>query len=476
MTQRLADYKVLVGVEEELFIVNSRGFLAKASEAVSKELIQHLREDPELLEEARKYLFGLQWEPNPSQIEYVTLPTPIERIVDAVCFGRELLAKAAQNIGLLIYVGSTHPVQSTPLPINGTHINISIRKKNNKRLPLRALTYIYNNIRNHLPELIALSANSPVCAGEYTGFASSRLRYSKVLRVSEYGKIRRIPLSIVPRRKRMVFRYIILFNKPKAHEYKLVANQAGNRLLDITPRGPITNIIEDIRKSPRETRIEIRAIDNQSSEKFLSDIIKIIAGLALEALHKLIRGERIKERPQLIANREKAIRFGIDATFLINGESISAYEAVKMMLERISYYLDLLDLKLESPIARAIPEIKYYGAPKIIDEDGIYGRLLLRGKTIVNVRIGTERVLLDNFGVKKVLPPNSLVKGLLLRDYSLKWVSEKPGIIHRYKEIRRRYWLMMNEGYIRILPGDEIISAESAAQFLSNRLEKYLLE
>jgi len=471
----LSRYKFRVGIEEELFIVNSRGFLVKAAEPVSKVLANMLRESSELLEIARKFLFGLQWEPNPSQIEYVTHPLPIEAIREAIIFGRELIAKAAKKLGLLIYVGSMHPVQSSPFPINGTHINISVWRRNNRKLPIRTLQYVYNNIRNHLPELISLSANTPICAGEYSGFMSSRLRFSRVLKKSSFAKLRRMPLSIVPRSKRTTFKYIILFNKPKKQEYKLVAHETGSRLLDITPRGPITNIVEDYRKSIRETRIEIRVFDNQSDERFLIDLIKITLALALEGLHKMIRGERIKEKSNLIENRDRAIRDGIDAFFLFGNEEISAYEAVEEMIERVSEYLDALGLKLESPLAKLQPEIKYYGMPKILDENDILRRLILRGKNIIRVKLGSNRKLLDYFGNEINLPTNSVVGGILIRDYKLKWVGDDSKIIRRFTEIRKRYWVMTTDGYVRLMSNDEIIEAKSAAEYLSEKLEMMYL-
>ncbi len=52
--------KLRVGLEEEVFIVNELGFLARHSEAVVEGLLEVLRSDEELLTEARRRLIGLQ--------------------------------------------------------------------------------------------------------------------------------------------------------------------------------------------------------------------------------------------------------------------------------------------------------------------------------------------------------------------------------------------------------------------------------
>ena len=194
----LDNYNIKIGLEEEIFITNSKGFLISQSETLSSALITMLRENEELLKQARNYLFGLQWEPHPSQIEYVTRPVHPSRVKEIVTFARRILAKAAGSISAKIYTGSIHPVQSNPTPLNGTHISVSVFRKDKRRPTIKMIQYIHNHIRNHLPEIIALTANSPICDGEKLEIASARLHFSRVLTPSNFAVIKRMPISYVP--------------------------------------------------------------------------------------------------------------------------------------------------------------------------------------------------------------------------------------------------------------------------------------
>jgi len=463
---KIDDIDIKIGLEEEIFLTNSKGFLLPYSEHVSSILISLLRKNEKLLEKAQYYLFGLQWEPNPSQIEYVTRPLSIDHLRDAIIFSRELIAKAVSEIEGKIYIGSAHPVQSTPYPLNGVHISISIKRKNKKRPTIKALQYIHNHIRNHLPELIALSANSPICRGEYTGYVSSRLYYSRVLSPANYAVIKRIPISFVPRQKRSIFRYIVLFGKKKTKEAKIIAHDDGLRLLDITPRGPLTNIIEDIAKRDNESRIEIRAIDVQSSEDYIMDIVKIIIGLSLEALDKMLRGEVIRERENLMENRQRAIKDGINAVFINKEKEIIAQESILTMIERIEKYLDLLDLKLTTPLRRGIPEIEFYGLPEIVDENPKLFELIKKGRVIIGLKCKDEKRYYPIMPYDAKVANHEDLEGILFADYDLEWFESPRNIIRRFTKIERRYWILTSLGYVKIGRFDRIKYARNPISHL----------
>ena len=462
ISRLLDNLNVLIGIEEEVFIVNSKGFLAPHAEMVSAELIRLLREDEFLLKKTANRLMGLQWEPNPSQIEYVTRPMELDKVEETVSFARKLLAMAADRISCKIYTGSVHPVQSSPFPINGMHVSISIFKRKKKRPTIKTIQYVHNHVRNHLPEIIALTANSPVVAGRYIGYASARLFFSRVLVPSNYAVVKHVPMSFIPREKRSVFRYIVIFERnQKKKVARIIAHRHGLRLLDITPRGPFTNIIEDFSKSRRESRVEIRAIDIQSSVQSLSDIVKIMVALSIEAISKLVKGEKIGERPNMIENRNRAIKNGINAMFLKeNGGEISARESVLNMIERVETVLDEMGLKLKSSLRKAVPETERF--PKIIIKDDYpeLFELIDKGRTIVRVKTDRKSLIPVNYNKEREKIDKKYLTGIVFADYTLDW-QEEDNIVQRFTKITRNYWLMTLEGYVKINKKDKIIGARN---------------
>lgn len=174
-------YRFKVGIEEEGFTLNKLGFLTQYSYTVAEDLLNMIQKDREKLLEVRKILLGIQWEPDPSQIEYVTHPHDLQDIYQAIKFSRTTLGECAYRNGLVMAFISMHPVQSMPLPINGTHINISYSGISEARR-LGQLNYVANYLRKYMPEIIAATANTPIYRGIYNEYTSNRLRLSKVLK------------------------------------------------------------------------------------------------------------------------------------------------------------------------------------------------------------------------------------------------------------------------------------------------------
>lgn len=454
-------YDIRVGVEEEVFIVNDLGFLSMHSDSVMKNLVSMLENESDILDRAKKYLFGFQWEPHPSQVEYVTRPYSLLEIKKAIHFGREILAKGAKLLNHKIYIGSLHPVQSKPNPMCGTHISISVNRKNGKKAKIKELQYIFNHIRNHLPEIIALTANSPICEGEYTGFASSRLFYSKVLSDSSLAVIKRGSIFPVPHNKRRISRYTIIFSKFHKSSLRLIANPKGERLLDITPRGPLTNIVEDLSKKRNESRIEIRVIDNQPDIKYLADIIKIISGLALEALDNLAKGHKLKERENLRKLKYSAIRDGINARVSIDSKTIILRDATKEMIDKAIQYLEPIGIKLETALKEAKSASELYSIPRIENPSEKLGLYIKKGKTYLEILTHESKILKTISGIPVLVPENTKLFGKLFADFKLEWIESPQGIIRSFKKIKKNYWLATRDGYIRLSNNDKILKARN---------------
>ncbi len=93
------DYKVLCGIEEEFLIINKNGTLAKKADDIMVKSAEILEKDQNFLNSLQVKIRGLDAEPSPSQIEYVTLPLPPSSLEQAVFEGRKLLTEAARKIG-----------------------------------------------------------------------------------------------------------------------------------------------------------------------------------------------------------------------------------------------------------------------------------------------------------------------------------------------------------------------------------------
>ena len=452
---------IKVGVENELFTLNDKGFIIPASKIVVKEIIQDILNKEVDIDLLKNLIYGIQWEPHPAQLEIVTQPLSYVLIEKAMRISRQYIADVAERKKIKIYGGSVHPIQSNPFPINGTHISISVFPRKRKGMTRKFLTYIHNNIRRHIPELIALTANSPIIAGNPSGYVSARLVYSRVLRPSNYAVIKRSKTTIIPREKRALLKYAFVFTDKKKYEHKVVANEVGLRFLDVTPRGPFTNIIEDRWSSPKVSRVEARFLDNPSNIDYLMDIIAILIGLSLEAVDKLYRNERIEEPPNLTENRRRAIKDGINATFIIDGATRPARECVIEMLQRVQTYLDMLGIKLRTSLAQGVPEIEYYGAPEIISaHNGIMKNIFL-GKILMKVQLNGSRHLITIGGEKRRLKEKTRIFGLAFPEYNFEWDEDEHNIVSRFRKIRISYWLLTQHGYVRLMPDDRILIATS---------------
>ncbi|MFW9827544.1 MAG: hypothetical protein ACFFEY_08135, partial [Candidatus Thorarchaeota archaeon] len=100
------DYQVLCGIEEEFLIINKNGRLARAADDIMVKSAEILEKDQGFLSSLQVKIRGLDAEPSPSQIEYVTLPLPPTSLEKAVIEGRKLLTEAAKNLGVKILAQS----------------------------------------------------------------------------------------------------------------------------------------------------------------------------------------------------------------------------------------------------------------------------------------------------------------------------------------------------------------------------------
>ena len=457
-----------VGIEEEGFVLNNMGFLAPYSYKVAEDLLNLIQRDGDLMMRIRRVLLGIQWEPDPSQIEYVTHPLSLQDIYDSIRFSRELLGRCAQQNELIMAFMSMHPIQSTPLPINGTHINISYTGINEARR-LRQLNYVANYLRNYIPEIIAATSNTPIYRGTYNGYINNRLRLSKVLKHSDYSRLVIKPFRVIPPTMRERFRYGIIFEKIRRYIRRIEVNKDGDRLLDLTVRGPYTNIIEDIFKSPEATRIEIRLIDNQLDINYLNDVVTMLLGLTYEAIENYGRGVDLKKRDNLDILRERAIKYGVEAE-TDDGEKMG--DKIKELIERIEPLVETLGLKFRSPLRKGIPEYKLHNI-EILDMNPSITSLRLDGYQWMEIETTGKRKVIKLNGETKTVD-RGRYKGMIIPEYSMEY-EEENGILRRVKRIHIKYYLYTSIGYIELRSEDSIIKSLKPIERLLQVTERSIL-
>ncbi|MEM2373403.1 MAG: glutamate-cysteine ligase family protein [Thermoproteota archaeon] len=175
--------------------------------------------------------------------------------------------------------------------------------------------WIYNMIRNFIPEIMALTVNSPILLGNPCGVKSIRMD----VRNPNIGPIDGVP-------------YLTDYDFLRTAE---LINKSDARLMDVTPFS-------------RKPTVEVRIMDNQISIERSVAIAAILEALAFKARKILNEGNIIPGVSQevLARNREAALTHGLSAIFNVDNniklayhgsgkQKIKAFEAVEEMLKFI---------------------------------------------------------------------------------------------------------------------------------------------
>jgi hypothetical protein len=363
-----------------------------------------------------------------------------------------------------------HPIQSNPHPMNGTHINISFREEGMTRPSIELLNYTSNFLRNYIPEMIAITANTPIMNGIYNGYASNRLMNSKVLKENPYSEIVVQPVRVVPPTMRSRFRYGVIFEKIRRYIRRIEVNPQGDRLADLTVRGPVTNILEDMFKDPETTRIEIRFIDNQISIDYLNDAIILILGLVMEGIYRHQRGYKLRKRNGLSRLRWEAITNGIEG-LAEDGRTFG--ERIQEIINKVDKYISRIGFEFKSPIKNGIPEAKI-NKIKIIDNNPELTRLSIEGRYWIKIKLSGERQITTTTG-KTRKSTKDIYNGVHIIQYEINFTHNR-GILNKIKSIKKHHLLYTKEGYIKIHGDDKILEAEKPIIRISNVLSKGLLK
>lgn len=310
-----------LGVEEEFQLVDPSTFrLVPVVEQVLGQLDDSLRDQ-------------VKHELMQSVVETVT---PVCRgLADAAeCLPRlrREVARAAESTGAALISAGTTPIscwedqQVTDKPryreivarlqwvarrelIFGLHVHVGVDSADK-------CLFVFNGLREVLPEMLALSANSPFWQGAETGLQSSRVK---------------------------VFDAFPRSGMPPAFpggwdewEALLRRGKAIGRVPDHT------YVWWDVRPHPEFGTVEVRICDAQTRMPDTLALAALIQATVAELGDRFERGEQITSTPQMLLeeNRWSAARYGLDGEFVdfTRDESVDTRHAIARLLDRVEPY------------------------------------------------------------------------------------------------------------------------------------------
>jgi len=304
-----------VGIEEELMILDADSLdLASAIDAILGDGPASEQIKPELLE---------------SVLEIATSPCASVAEAGAELAGLRAEASArARRAGLAIGASGTHPfarwedqrvvsddryrglIRSLGFVarqelVFGMHVHIGMAD------PEETIA-VANNLRPHVPLLIALGANSPLWRGEPTGLASSR----------------------VP-----IFRAFPRVGLPPRFDGWADFERRVEMLAEADVIGDYTYLWYDVRPHPRLGTIEIRAMDSQTRVEHTLALAALVQSLVKLLTEEFQAGGEILDPPWelLDENRWLAARHGLEADLLdpLTGRRRGVRELTEELLERL---------------------------------------------------------------------------------------------------------------------------------------------
>jgi glutamate---cysteine ligase / carboxylate-amine ligase len=168
-----------------------------------------------------------------------------------------------------------------------------------------------NGLRTYLPELLALSANSPFWHGRATGLASTRIKVFDSF-----------PRSSIPP----------AFASFRDFELLIERGVKTNSFPDYT------YIWWDLRPHPKLGTIEVRICDVQTRIESAGAIVALTQALVATLGEGFDRGERMPVEPALLVseNKWRAARYGLDTNLIdfSNDTERPAADAVRALVER----------------------------------------------------------------------------------------------------------------------------------------------
>jgi carboxylate-amine ligase len=283
----------------------------------------------------------------------VEVNTGICQDVDEV--GRDLAAKlstagkVARHQGVLLAWGGTHPfshwrdqpVVPTPRYLElaehfretlcrqltfGLHVHVGVRDGDTAVRVCRQLT-------ERLPDLLALSANSPFWCGRATGLHSHRV---EVMGASPFGGL-----------------------PPRLGGWEDYARLVDHLMTVGVIRSP-KDLWWDVRPSPEHGTVEIRMCDMPADLPSVLGLTALIQCLVADLAGGRDNAPSLDDCGMLIVrqNRWRAARFGLDAEFVEPraGGRVPAREAIKDLVDRLRGVAERLGCERQLELAWAMAD------------------------------------------------------------------------------------------------------------------------
>lgn len=192
--------------------------------------------------------------------------------------------------------------------IFGLHVHVGVES------PDKAI-YVFNHIRRFLPEMLALSANSPFWQGRETGLRSSRAN---------------------------VFESFPRSGVPDAFESYAQWDALMQRAMGLGAMEDYTFVWWDVRPHPKFGTIEIRACDAQTRLHDSLALAALVQATAAWLGEQFDLGVRRELPPKMFIEENKwsATRYGLGGEFLDldHERRIPAREAVSRLIETVAPY------------------------------------------------------------------------------------------------------------------------------------------
>jgi carboxylate-amine ligase len=302
-----------LGVEEEFQLLNGESFeLSSRFDEVLEAAGGDERIKPELMQ---------------SVIEVAThVASNVEEAIEDARGLRRQLRNAAAEGGTLIASAGTHPFSRyehqdvTDQPryrelieamawvaerelIFGLHVHVGLRSA-------QEAIAVCNTMRTWLPELLALSANSPFWHGRDTGLASTRIKIFETF-----------PRSGLPP------------SFSSFEEFELLVERG----IKTGCFQDYTYIWWDLRPHPKLGTIELRICDGQTRLQSVAAIVALTQSLVATLAERFEEGRPLPSQPITLVNENKwrAARYGLetDLVDLEHDEERSAREAVMALVD-----------------------------------------------------------------------------------------------------------------------------------------------
>ena len=243
-------------------------------------------------------------------VELVTgICTTVGEAMDDLGDSLEVVRGLCDDIGVDLYGAGTHPfaewsaqqlseghryaelIERTQwwgrqMLIWGVHVHVGIDHRD-KVLP------VLSSLLEYYPHLLALSASSPMWAGEQTGYASNRAMM-----------FQQLPTAGLP------------FQFERWGEFEsFVHDQRKTGIID-----HLNEIRWDIRPSPHLGTIEVRVCDGMSNRDELAALVALTHCLVVDLSNRISAGEELPQMaPWLVQeNKWRAARYGLDAIIIQN--------------------------------------------------------------------------------------------------------------------------------------------------------------